>query len=130
MKDPDFLGVGWKFPPTMRNNALLLSEGEDVIRESILLILRTTRGERIMRPDFGCGINDMVFAENNATTHTLLAEVVNDALLEFEPRVNVNDVRVTADPDEDNRVNIEIEYTIKSSNAKENIVYPFFLENG
>ena len=66
MADVDFLGVGWKFPPAMKDGALELAEGVDSIRESILLILRTAKGERVMRPTFGCGINNLVFDGNNS----------------------------------------------------------------
>jgi hypothetical protein len=126
--EADFLGVGWRFPPTMRDGVLQLVDADDSIRESILLILRTAKGERVMRPDFGCGINDLVFDGNNSGTATLIQTVVEDALREFEKRINVTDVRVTPDDDQENRLNIAIDYLIRDTNQRENLVYPFYLE--
>lgn len=130
MVGADFLGVGWKFPLTLNNNdgVLEYSESNDSIRESILLILRTAKGERVMRPNFGCGINDLVFDGNNSATATLIQTAVEDALRDFELRINVTDVRVEPDADEENRLNIEIDYVIRTSNRRENLVYPFYLE--
>ncbi len=129
MADVDFLGSGFRFPFSLTEGALELSEGEVSIRESILLILRTRAGERVMRPDFGCGLSELIFAENNSTTASLMQTTVEEALLEFEPRIDVEEVRVRPDPLEENRLNIEIDYVIRSANRRTNLVYPFYLEN-
>ncbi len=129
MGNADFLGQGLKFPFIMENGSLAMSSGYDSIRESILIILRTTKGERLMRPDFGCGIYDFVFHPINATTLRILATEVEEALLKFEPRIDVNRVKVYPDPDVESRLIIEIEYTVRAFNAKENLVFPFYLEN-
>ncbi len=130
MADSDFLGTGIAFPFTMRDGRLVEAAGEQSIHDSILLILRTARGERVMRPNFGGGISDLVFLENSTTTSTVVGETVRRTLIEFEPRIDVEDVRVTPDADEGHRLNIEIEYKVRTSNRTENIVYPFYLENG
>lgn len=130
MQESDFLGTGMAFPFALRDGALELAPGSRSIRDSILLILRTSRGERVMRPDFGCGLGELVFAENNTSTATIVAETVKNALLEFEPRIDVTDVQVSADALVGNRLNIDIEYLILSSNSIENLVYPFYLESG
>ena len=129
MADADFLGSGWAFPLSLdENGAFVEASAQDSIRESILVILRTARGERVMRPDFGCGINELVFDGNNSGTASLIRTVVEDALREFEPRIDVEDVRVTPDQFEESRLNIELDYVVRSSNRKENLVYPFYLE--
>lgn len=130
MENPDFLGTGIGFPFSMENGKLRMAGGEDSIREAILLILRTQTGERVMRPRFGAGIERLLFAENNTSTHSLVTEAVRGALLEFEPRINLQTVQVSQDADEASRLNIEIKYTIVTSNREENLVYPFYLESG
>lgn len=129
MADVDFLGSGVRFPYSFSGGALELSEGEQSIRESILLILRTRPGERVMRPDFGCGLSELLFAENNSTTASLMQTTVEEALLEFEPRIDLQEVRVNPDAFEENRLNIEIDYIIRTANRRANLVYPFYLEN-
>lgn len=81
-----------------------------------------------MRPEFGCDINDLVFEVNNSATITMVGYHVEEALNRWEPRINVVNVSVYADPEERHKLNIEIEYEIKSSNSKANLVYPFYLE--
>jgi len=129
MSSVDFLGKGWKYPVSVQKGRLAFSEGEDSIRESIMIILSTAKGERVMRPDFGCGINELVFAPNNTSTATLVTFYVKEALLKWEPRIEALDVNVTPDEEEQNRLNINIEYMVKTSNTKKNMVYPFYLES-
>ncbi len=124
----DFSGKGIGFPLRMKEGQISTSEGEDLVRESIMIILGTSPGERVMRPDFGCGINQLVFAPNNSSTATLVAFHVKEALLKWEPRIEVQEVTAAPDPDEGHRLNIRITYIIKTSNTKRNLVYPFYLE--
>lgn len=126
--DKDFLGKGIKFPVNVKNEQISTSSGEELIRESIMIILGTAKGERVMRPDFGCGINELVFAPNNTSTATLVAFYIKEALLKFEPRVEVLDVTAMPDEDERNKLNINIDYRVKTTNTKRNLVYPFYLE--
>jgi len=133
----DFRGVGWAFPIRAVDGAspdepggIALAELDRSIRESILLILGTARGERVMRPTFGCGIHDLVFAPNNTTTAALVAFEVRDALIEWEPRVDVRDVQVAADPAEGNTLLIQVEYRVRRTNNVFNLVYPFYLQRG
>ena len=130
MKSADFLGRGWKYPVSIKNGKIASSEGEDSIRESIMIILTTAKGERVMRPDFGCGINQLVFAPNNTSTATLVQFYIREALQKYEPRIEVLDVSATPDGDERHKLNINIEYMVKSTNTKNNLVYPFYLERG
>lgn len=126
----DFLGKGWKYPVSIQNSKIALSEGEDSIRESIMIILGTTKGERVMRPDFGCGIWELVFAPNNTSTATLVTFYIKEALLKWEPRIEVLDVSVTPDEEEGNKLIINVEYRVKTTNTKGNLVYPFYLTEG
>ena len=134
MEKPDFLGRGWKYlrekPVSVMNRSIAISEGEDSIKESIMIILGTSKGERVMRPDFGCNINELVFAPNDTSTATLLVFYIKEALMKWEPRIEVNAVNIAPDKDEGNKLLADIEYTVKTSNSKNNLVYPFYLERG
>jgi len=124
----DFLGKGLKYPVSAKKLKLRTSVGEESIKESIMLILGTSRGERVMRPDFGCRLNDMLFSSNELGTATLIQTYVEEALLNWEPRIEVQSVSATMSQTEPT-VEINIEYIIKSSNSKANLVYPFYLES-
>lgn len=124
----DFLGQGLKFPISVKKSKICTSAGNDSIKESIILILGTAIGERVMRPDFGCRLNEMVFASNDMGTATLIQNYVEEALMKWEPRIKVTDVSATVKSDS-TTMEILIEYTVKSSNSKENLVYPFYLES-
>ncbi len=124
----DFLGKGLKYPVSAKRSKVLTSVGEESIKESIMLILGTARGERVMRPDFGCRLNDMVFSSNDMGSATLIQTYVDEALLNWEPRIEVQNVTATMSQKEP-VVEIKIEYIVKSSNCKSNLVYPFYLES-
>jgi phage baseplate assembly protein W len=123
-----FLGKGWQFPVAVdERGALAVAEYEESVRQSIWVILGTAKGERVMRPDFGCGIYDMVFGVNSATTASEAAEEVRDALVEFEPRIDVLGVEVS--PGGDGEVlYVSIDYQVRATNTVFNLVYPFYLE--
>lgn len=125
------LGTGWKFPVRIngRGGFSLSSEEQDVA-EAIWIVLATGRGERIMRPEFGCGIYDYVFAPNNASTRGAIAYQVQQALVRWEPRIDVVDVRAEEDPAQPNLLLIHVDYRIRANNAFHNLVYPFFLQEG
>ena len=124
----EFLGVGWKFP--VRVNALgtiPFSQHEQNIEESIWIILSTAKGERVMQPQFGCGIHNYVFAANNPATRGSIAYEVQNALALYEPRITVLGVNVNFDQDTPNRLLILVDYRVNTSNSKRNLVYPFYL---
>ncbi len=125
-----FLGVGVGFPIRPEaNGALALAAYEDSVRQSILIILGTSPGERAMRPDFGCGLVDLVFEPNDATTAGHIADTVSEALLRFEPRINVVTVDVRRGSEAEVLL-IDIEYQVRATNNVFNLVYPFYLEQG
>jgi phage baseplate assembly protein W len=127
----NILGKGWAFPvaPDV-SGAPGMSGYEKSVQESILLILGTTPGERLMRPDFGCRINEIVFAPNSHRSVSLAEHYIREALVRWEPRIIVGDVKGEADPSDPVRVNIRIQYEIRSVNTFFNMVYPFYLERG
>jgi phage baseplate assembly protein W len=123
-----FLGKGWQFPVALAGGRIAMSACEESIRESIWIILATARGERQMRPDFGCGIHDLVFATGSAETAGRVATDVREALILWEPRIDLENVDVRSDPAEPGRLLIQIEYRVRSTNSRFNLVYPFYLE--
>jgi len=126
-----FLGTGLKFPLQVNSRgALGISGNEDRIAESIAFILGTARGERVMRPDFGCGLQELVFAPNNELTRGRIAQSVRQALVAQEPRIDVQDVRVQSAPGQPNLMLIRVDYRIRANNAFHNLVYPFFIQEG
>ena len=134
----DFLGVGWKFPVKVAEEGkIALSANKENIEESIRIILGTAKGERQMRPDFGCGIHELVFAENNTATAGLAVYHVEQALTRWEPRIELIKVdaypqigkkKQTSTPGE--KLIIDIEYRVIATNSIFNLVYPFYLTEG
>ena len=105
MNNVDFLGVGLKFPLSLEKNKIVLSKYEQDIEEAIRIILGTAKGERVMRPDFGCGIHDLIFSPNNTATAGLVNYYVQDALRKWEPRIEVIEIDAVPDKAEASRVN-------------------------
>jgi uncharacterized protein len=127
----EFLGIGWKFPLQVTpGGKMAQSRYEQRIEESIYLILSSARGERVMLPDFGCGIHDLVFAPNNPMTLTVVVQTVRQALVAYEPRIDVLDVSAETAPEEPNLLLIRINYRIRANNALGNLVYPFYITEG
>jgi Bacteriophage baseplate protein W len=128
-----FQGTGWKFP--VRTNSLghvVFSQGEQDIKEAIQIILRTARGERVMRPAFGCGIHELIFEPINTGTLALVEANVRDALTQFEPRIDVLDVDVGPDADDpyQGKLLIKVHYRVRTTNNEFNLVFPFYLKEG
>ena len=123
----DFLGTGWAFPVEVdARGRIALARHERDIEESIRIILLTPKGQRVMRPEFGCQIHDLIFAPNDATTAGLAAYYVEDALGMWEPRISVHEVQVAPDPEETSRLLIEIEYEVKATHDRRSLVLPFY----
>jgi phage baseplate assembly protein W len=125
-----FLGRGWAFPIRPRNGGLRMNTQEEAIRNAIFLILSTAPGERVMRPDFGCGVHELVFRPNTAALRGSVRTAVRESLVKWEHRIDVLDVSVEASPDAANHLLIRVDYRIRSNNALFNLVYPFFLQEG
>jgi hypothetical protein len=126
--DRQFLGVGWKFPLQVTpDGRIAQARQEQRIEESVYLILGTAKGERLMRPDFGCDIHGLVFAPNDGRTTALVAHTVREALVQYERRIDVLDVSSESPPEQPNLLLIRVSYRIRANNAVGNLVYPFFI---
>jgi len=129
--DKDIVGRGWSFPVKPGpDGRIQFTGGGDKIRQSIWLILSTAPGERQMLPDFGCGIHDLVFQANTATLAAVVVSKVREALVRWEPRIDLLDVRVEIPPDARNYLLIRVDYRVRANNAFFNLVYPFFINEG
>ena len=129
--DPGFLGRGWAFPVvTARDGTVAFAAGELSIEQGLNIVLGTSPGERVMRPEFGCGIWELVMEPNTAQLHGRVQTRVRQALTRWEPRIDVLDVQVASPPEQKNVLLIRIDYRVRSNNAAYNLVYPFFLQEG
>lgn len=124
----EFLGRGWSFPIAVDGGRIVEVGQEDKIRQAIEVILRTAPGERVTRPDFGCGIHDLVFESLSNDMLGRVISAVGEALATWEPRIDVLDVNAQQDADQPNRLLIEIDYRVRSTNSRLNLVFPFYLQ--
>ena len=125
-----FLGVGWNFPVAERGGGADTAAYEEDVRQAILIILLTNNGERLMRPTFGAGLNSFLFEPVNPTTMASLRTRVEDALIDWEPRIDVIAVSVTPEERQPGTVLIDITYRVRATNSVGNLVYPFYLGEG
>ena len=124
----DFIGRGFMFPMRVdQSGSIAMTRGLSDLDSSIRVVLSTAPSERLMRPKFGCAIWDLLFEPINANTMGLMAVAVRNALGQWEPRVDVEDVVVSPDPTADGKVDIAITYVVKATNDKRNLVYPFYV---
>ncbi|MBD2112582.1 MULTISPECIES: GPW/gp25 family protein [Cyanophyceae] len=126
--DSDFLGVGWTSPVTLDGKGQIQpARYEEAVRQSIRMILSTARGERLMRPDFGCSLHDLVFSTNSVAAIGQVISAVQESLIQWEPRIDVLNVTAIPDADEPNRLLIDIRYLVRTTNNLFNLVYPFYV---
>lgn len=126
-----FYGKGWAFPIRPGpNGALGTVQEEAAVTNSLFLILSTAQGERLMRPTFGCGIHDLVFQANTAALRGEVEIRVREALVRWEPRIDVLGVRAETSAAEPTQLLIRIDYRLRTNNSLYNLVYPFFLTEG
>jgi len=152
MTNQDFIGRGWRFPIKVNARGRLeWSDGPRRIEDAIWVIIKTALGERLMRPTFGAGVDNFVFQSNSEINRVELAGVIKSALLEWEPRIDLDDVRVNSGWDAkdprlesldsaqairdrstalDSQVVVSIEYRLRTTNEVFNVVFPFYLEEG
>jgi phage baseplate assembly protein W len=124
----DFVGRGISFPMRVdQSGALAMTSGVDDIDASIRVVLLTAPGERVMRPFFGCRIWELLFEPINANTLGLMADAVREAIGRWEPRVELEDVELDADPAQQGRVLINLTYRVRATNDRRNLVYPFYV---
>lgn len=127
MSEP-FLGTGWRFP-ILPDEAgrLAYAVGEQSIEHCLRALLLTATGERVMRPDFGTRAQESVFAPGSVQNLRTLEQSVADAVRAYEPRVELDSVRAEADLADESRVTVSVEYRVRRTNTKQNLVFPFYL---
>jgi phage baseplate assembly protein W len=132
MNAKSFLGTGWSFPPAFNKSekqVKMISDEED-IQSSLEILLSTRQGERIMRPDYGCNLDELVFETLTTTFKTFIKDLVSTAILYHEPRIEVNKIELDDTGELEGRILIKIEYTVRSTNSRFNFVFPFYLAEG
>ncbi|MBL7731674.1 MAG: GPW/gp25 family protein [Chitinophagaceae bacterium] len=123
----DIIGIGWSFPPAFNRAAgdVFMTGGEEDIQNSLKILLNTAFGERVMRSDYGCDLRRFLFDPANASMEAYIRKIVEEAILYFEARIRPE--KITLDV-MDGVMEINIEYTIKTTNSRSNYVYPFYLK--
>lgn len=124
-----FLGRGWSFPPSFSKleREVKMFDAEADIESCIAIILSTELGERVMQPSFGWKRDRWIFESLGTTTATAIQSEIETALVVYEPRIKLNSVKLLQDPAEAGKVTILVDYMIRSTNARHNLVYPFYL---
>lgn len=127
-----FLGRGWSFPPAFQRSiaGVEMLDQEADIASSLEIILTTAIGERVMAPDFGCNLEDLLFENLDTTLKTLVADQVETALIYYEPRIDVEKINLDTDRELEGIVLIEVIYRVRSTNTRYNFVYPFYKNEG
>jgi phage baseplate assembly protein W len=128
MTAKDHLGVGWRFPVKPVNGRLTFARYEEDIEEAIQIILLTARFERQMLPEFGAGARNYVFEPNSSPTQRSIEAAVRRALIDWEPRINLESVVALPDPEEPNILRIHVDYVVRATNTFYNRVFPFYLQ--
>ena len=127
----EFLGAGLAFPLDVdAQGQLAMSSLEDHVRQSILLIAQTGKGERVMQPDFGAGLDALVFSPANIATAALVQQRLKDALVRYEPRIEVLSLDAQIDATEPEKVVMTLQYRVRRTDTAFNLVYPFYLDRG
>lgn len=127
-----FLGRGWSFPLGFSTDggAVKMSDREEDIRQSLTILLSTSPGERTMRPDYGCGLRRMVFETPTESIKAKIRDEIRRAVLLFEPRIDLSRIEFESNDEFEAKLLINLEYTIRSINARSNMVYPFYFIEG
>ena len=130
--DSKFLGTGWGFPPSFdwrTKHAVMVSQEQD-IEESLRILLSTVPGERVMQPTYGCGLKRMVFETISESTVTELKDIVAKAVLFFEVRITLDAVQVDIEELYGGVLRLRLDYTVRTTNTRHNMVYPLYLQEG
>jgi uncharacterized protein len=127
-----FLGTGWGFPPEFGKNGkeVRLVSNDDDIRESLWILLSTTPGERVMYPEFGCGLKTLAFSDITSSVVTEIKDMVESAVLFFESRITLDNIDVDTGELHEGVLKISLTYTVRTTNSRSNMVYPFYVLEG
>ncbi|HKX86557.1 MAG TPA: GPW/gp25 family protein [Flavobacterium sp.] len=132
MKDKSFLGTGWGFPPTFSSHkatVITVSDEEDIY-QSLHILLSTQLKERVMRSDYGCDLSAMLYENITVTLLTKIKGIVQNAILHYEPRIDLLEVEFHTEDGNNGLIKIEIVYKIRTTNSRKNFVFPFYMEEG
>ncbi|AXT55870.1 hypothetical protein D1815_08940 [Aquimarina sp. AD1] len=127
-----FLGTGWGFPPEFNKTAkhVLMTSNEEDIKKSLEILLTTRLGERIMVPNYGCNLDELLFKPLDRTLKTFVIELIKTAILYHEPRIDVIKIDISETDELEGKLLVKIEYLIRSTNSRRNVVFPFYKEEG
>jgi len=130
-KDKTFLGTGWGFPPTFdKSFGVLMVNDEEDIQQSLMILLNTNPGERIMNPKFGCALRERIFEGYTASFEAQIKRAIREAILYFEARIILEEIQLDNSRWADGVVDINLVYTVIITNTRNNMVFPFYLEEG
>lgn len=130
MGNKSFLGTGWSFPPQFTSKGLATVSAEQDIHESLLILLSTTPGERVMQPIYGCGLKAHVFDALNESSFAVMRDTVEKAILFFEPRVIVERIDISDEDYVEGKIQLHVHYRVRATNNRYNLVYPFYFNEG
>lgn len=127
-----FLGIGWSFPPefTLTTKEVVMLSNEDDIKSSLEILLSTKVGERIMQPKYGCNLDELLFDKLDRTLKTYVADLVKTAILYYESRIDVEKIDIIQGDDLNGELLVIIDYKIRATNSRINMVYPFYIDEG
>jgi phage baseplate assembly protein W len=127
-----FLGTGWSFPPTFDagTGTVVMTSNEVDIQLSLQILLSTRQGERVMIPDYGCNLDKMVFEPMTTTFKTYISEMIRTAILYYEPRIDLNSVKIDDSRETEGVILIILDYTVRTTNSRFNFVYPYYKNEG
>ncbi|WP_405205930.1 GPW/gp25 family protein [Aquimarina sp. LLG6339-5] len=127
-----FLGTGWGFPPEFNKTTkhVLMTSNEEDIKKSLEILLTTRLGERIMVPNYGCNLDELLFKPLDRTLKTFVIELIKTAILYHEPRIDVIKIDISETDELEGKLLVKIEYLIRSTNSRRNVVFPFYKEEG
>ena len=127
-----FLGTGWSFPPIFdeQQSTLRMVSADQDIRESLIILLFTTPGERPVKPKYGCDLKSLLFEPIGGATNFLIKDMIRTAVLFYEPRIDIDEIEIDRSREPDGIVGITLHYTVRSTNIRSNIVFPFYKTEG
>ena len=130
--DKSFLGTGWSFPPefNITSKDVQTVSNEEDIEQSLFILFSTYPGERVLQPNYGCDLRSMVFENITENTITAIKDIIERAILFFEPRIDLNFVDLDKENIKEGVLNILVDYTVRATNTRSNIVYPFYFREG
>jgi len=128
----DFLGTGWSFPPEFdqRKGEMRTTSGVEDIQRSLQILLNTKLGERIMQPTYGCNLEELLFNPINRTLKTYVSELIKNAILYHEPRIDADKIEINQGDSLKGELLIQIHYRVRATNARKNMVFPYYINEG